>query len=154
MARNGNLLKTVVSNAAGGVVAALVILLGGVAWSWVAEGSLVSLLGGATRQQMYDHVQTGTFFVNGRPALAGGAPADSGRRTVSQQVKFHRAFSKPPSVTLSTHRLDTWKHANTRITLDVTDITEEHFVVTTSTWGDSRVYSIGGSWVAVAKPEP
>ena len=68
------------------------------------------------------------------------------------RVEFPRAFSARPTVTLSTVYLDTWNSANTRIRLEVTDVTREGFEFSTRTWADSRVYGVGGSWLAIAAP--
>ena len=151
-------MKTIVSTVAGGLVTALMLMTSGVLWSWMTDGTLVELLGGARQQDVAEHVhpithpeiQVGLFSVSS-PAIS----TDPGSmRSVTGRVPFPQVFSSTPFVTLSMNSLDTERAANTRITLEVRDITREYFEYSVNTWLDSIVYSVGVSWLAIAPPAP
>ena len=152
--------KPILHNTVGGVISALVILALGAGGNWVSGGGLLRLLNGVTQQKMNDHVhpvthpiieiQTGTLQATN--VFMPPIPTDPhATRTFVGTVAFPRPFSTPPAVTLAMNRLDTERTANTRISLEVQSVSETGFNYAVHTWSDSQVYSVGASWLAVAR---
>lgn len=65
-------------------------------------------------------------------------------------VRFPKPFSEKPSVLLSLTSIDgaPARDGNVRVTLKADNVTRDGFVVKISTWGDSRLAGIEGSWLA------
>lgn len=75
----------------------------------------------------------------------------SGERTVSIEVTFEKGFEVKPDVILSVSLLDAEKSTNIRYNVTAKAISRDGFVITIRTWSDSKIYSIGGSWLAVSR---
>jgi len=94
-------------------------------------------------------MQKGEFQANVNSegwSLNGG----SGMRTHLVFVKFGKAFTKDPMVSVSMTSFDAapGKDGNVRMAIKPEQVTREGFTVKISTWGDSRVAGMEGTWVA------
>jgi len=80
-------------------------------------------------------------------SLQGG----KGERTFIEVVAFDKTFSAPPQVIVSVSGFDaTGGTDNTvRVQVSATKVTKAGFTLRVKTWGDGRVGSVWGSWVAV-----
>lgn len=99
-----------------------------------------------------DNMQKGSFQANINSenwTLNGG----SGTRTHIVYVKFEKAYSELPQVFLSLTAYDgaAGKDGNVRVSIKAENITRDGFVIKVSTWGDSRVAGVDGSWLAFGK---
>ena len=74
----------------------------------------------------------------------------TGTRSYIVFVRFPKPFAEKPSVLLSLTSIDgaPARDGNVRITLKADNVTRDGFVVKISTWGDSRLAGIEGSWLA------
>ena len=140
-----NLWKAILTNAGGGIVAAVLLLSGGAIWNTVTDGSLLRLLGAVD-------VQVGSRSIDDVP-VPGNPPSTNSNelRTSRGRIDFPRPFASEPIVAVALNRLDTEKMANTRVSLEIRDITRTGFDYEVHTWLDTRVYSVGITWVAVAR---
>lgn len=94
-------------------------------------------------------IQKGDFSGNVNSegwSLNGG----SGNRVQTMFVKFAKPFAKTPMVSLSITSYDgaPGKDGNVRVAVKADQITRDGFAVKISTWGDSRVAGVEGSYVA------
>ena len=138
--------RTVLINAAGIVLGALLLVLAGALGSSLTDGSLLRLLGAVD-------IQTGNHVVSTVPVPPPpGSPAltDSQRlRTYSGSVNFPRAFSRPPTVTLAMNRLVARPIPIVSVQLQGRPTTTG-FDYEIHTWMESHIFSVGVTWVAVA----
>jgi hypothetical protein len=107
---------------------------------------LFCALGTAAHAQ---EVQVGTFtFVSTAEgaALASG----SGERTATAEITFTKPFEVKPEIVLSINLLDADKAANTRVSLKPASISRDGFTIQVKTWADTKINSIGITWVAVS----
>jgi len=79
--------------------------------------------------------------------------AGAGTRQHIVFVRFSRPFAEQPVVILSMTSLDgaPSRDGNIRVALKADNITRDGFVVKISTWGESRLAGIEGSWLAFTK---
>eukprot|EP01006_Ploeotia_vitrea_P032006 TRINITY_DN64287_c0_g1_i3.p1 TRINITY_DN64287_c0_g1~~TRINITY_DN64287_c0_g1_i3.p1 ORF type:complete len:395 (+),score=45.23 TRINITY_DN64287_c0_g1_i3:71-1255(+) len=77
------------------------------------------------------------------------APPKPGERKVTQRIKFPAPLTELPRVFVCLSLVDTACSANTRLKVEVSEVTHADFEVIVSTWWDSRVYSADISWIAV-----
>ncbi len=80
-------------------------------------------------------------------SLQGG----KGERTFISVVGFEKSYSTPPQVVVSLAGYDaTAGTDNTiRVQVSATKVTKAGFVLRVKTWGDGKVGSVWGNWVAV-----
>ncbi len=90
-------------------------------------------------------VQVGTFVSSGTN-LSNGA----GDRQLTVAVTFPKPFAEKPSVIVGLTAIDAAGGVGTRINVAPDAITRDGFIVVIKTWADSKVFSVNGSWVAVA----
>jgi hypothetical protein len=94
-------------------------------------------------------VQSGTFSANSTtPNYT--LHQQSGDRAVSIEVTFDKGFEVKPEIILSVSLLDAEKTTNIRYSVLAKAISRDGFVITIRTWSDSKIYGIGGSWLAVS----
>jgi hypothetical protein len=71
-----------------------------------------------------------------------------GERSFSIPIKFERPFYKAPEVKLALTGFDILQGANHRLKVTAESVTKEGFKLCITTWGDTRVWSAQGNWVA------
>lgn len=72
-----------------------------------------------------------------------------GTRIFRSTVVFDSPFAAPPVVHLGLTGFDIDHRDSGRLNLRATDITATSFVVEITTWLDTRVYSVGFSWLTL-----
>jgi len=103
--------------------------------------------------QAQSQVQSGSFNFN---SSVPGYTLDknSGDRSTSIEVTFEQPFAKKPTVALSTTMIDAETKTNVRYRIEAASISRDGFMVTVTTWGETKIFAINGSWLATAeKPE-
>ena len=93
--------------------------------------------------------QTGTFNAD-RTIPNFSLDQGSGERTATIEVTFEKPFEAKPVVAVSVNTIDAAKESNTRYTVKAISISRDGFVVQIRTWADSKIFQIGGSWIAYA----
>jgi len=76
--------------------------------------------------------------------------AGSGSRSHIVFVKFDKPFDTPPQVVVSMTGSSSAaaKDGSTNIAVSPDRVTRDGFVVKVSTWGESKVFAVYGSWIA------
>ena len=93
-------------------------------------------------------VQVGTLTEGW--TLATPAPAAGDEiRVLRCAVYFSAPFDAPPVVHLGLTGFDLDQRDASRLTLTATEITNTGFVAEIGTWRETRVYSVGFSWLAL-----
>ena len=77
----------------------------------------------------------------------------SGDRTLSVEITFPKPFDVKPDVVLSLNSIDADKGANLRIAMKAISISRDGFTIQIKTWGDTKINSVGGYWMAISGPK-
>ncbi len=96
-------------------------------------------------------IETGVARVFDHYSSGGSMFAGSGARKVSTIIKFGRKFRGDPVVHISIAALHHKNNHDLRHTTVVTNITNEDFEVTTSTWSDTKIALLSINWMAIGK---
>ncbi|GEM_PF-372008 len=107
--------------------------------------SLVALTSVAYSQE----VQVGSFSLS-QSDEGYSLHKGSGERVASIEVTFPKSFNAKPEVVLCLSGIDGEKQTNLRIVLKASSVSRDGFTIQAKTWADSKVYSVNGSWIAVA----
>ncbi len=92
-------------------------------------------------------LESGNFYFNS--SLEGFTlNQNSGERSVSIEVTFPKPFDKKPKVILSVFMLDADTKTQTRYKIEPYSVSRDGFMIKATTWGDTKINGIGGSWVA------
>lgn len=75
---------------------------------------------------------------------------ESGDRSMEMEVTFAKPFETKPEVLVSVNYLDSDKNLNLRYELKTLSVSRDGFTVQVKTWGDTKIYAIGGGWMAVS----
>lgn len=95
-------------------------------------------------------VQTGEFSVE--KTKVSNYMLDSGsdqERLMQLNVLFPKPFNNKPEVMLSVTKYDGEKGINTRYSVKVLSVNKTGFSIEIKTWGGSKIYMIGGMWMAI-----
>lgn len=76
---------------------------------------------------------------------------NSGERKITIEVNFLKPFENKPDVVVGVSALDADKNLNVRYSIAPKSISRDGFTVEVATWGDSKIYTICGFWVAHAE---
>lgn len=73
---------------------------------------------------------------------------NTGERSTTLEVSFEKPYDVKPTVIISVSQIDTDKGFNTRYNVEVLSVSRDGFTVKVKTWADSKIFSIGGYWLA------
>lgn len=92
-------------------------------------------------------IQSGSWFAG----VGEGFTLDkgTGERVVTISIEFTKPFEKKPTIIFSVNRLDAEKTTNLRYNIEATTVTRDGFTLKISTWSDTKIYGIGGFWLAL-----
>lgn len=96
-------------------------------------------------------VQAGIFNADSNISnymLAAGGDAE---RVLQMNVTFPKPFSKTPEIQLSVTRIDQDRGNNTRYDVKVVSAHKAGFLMEIKTWGGSKIYLIGGTYLAIGE---
>jgi len=77
--------------------------------------------------------------------------ANSGDRSIIIQVNFLKPFENKPDVVCGISSIDVDKSASVRYAVKPISVSRDGFTVEVKTWGDTKINSITGFWVAHAE---
>ena len=77
--------------------------------------------------------------------------ANSGDRTVTIQVNFLKPFENKPDVVVGISSIDVDKSTAVKYAVKPISVSRDGFTVEVKTWGDTKIYSVTGFWVAHAE---
>jgi hypothetical protein len=102
-----------------------------------------------TASLLAQQIQTGNYRLD-RNLTDYTLDKNEGDRVVQLEITFNRPFDVKPDVILSVNYLDADKDKNIRYEVKTSSISRDGFLVQVRTWSDSKIFSIGGSWIAVS----
>ncbi len=73
---------------------------------------------------------------------------NSGDRSTTIEVTFDKPFDKKPKIVISVTMIDTDVKTNVRYNVEATSISRDGFTLKISTWSETKIYGIGGNWIA------
>lgn len=76
---------------------------------------------------------------------------NTGDRSTTIEVSFVKPYDVKPKVMVSVSQLDADKAFNSRYSVEILSVSRDGFTVKIKTWSDSKIYSIGGYWLAYAE---
>jgi len=77
--------------------------------------------------------------------------ANSGDRTITVQVNFLKPFENKPNVVCGISSIDVDKSTAVRYAVKAISVSRDGFTVEVKTWGDTKINSVTGFWVAHAE---
>ena len=77
--------------------------------------------------------------------------SNSGDRTITVQVNFLNPFENKPSVVCGISSIDVDKSTAVRYAVKPISVSRDGFTVEVKTWGDTKINSVTGFWVAHAE---
>jgi hypothetical protein len=77
---------------------------------------------------------------------------NTGERVFTVEVNFLKPFEDKPDVVVGVSAIDAVSGSNLRYSLKAKSVSRDGFTVEVKTWGDSKILSIGGFWVAHSNP--
>jgi len=98
---------------------------------------------------MAQEVQTGKFRTS---AAATGYTLDKndGERSVYVEVEYPKPFEKKPEVMVGVNLIDASNAQNLRYSVEVKSVSRDGFTLLVKTWANTKIFEIGGGWIAVA----
>jgi H-type lectin domain len=76
---------------------------------------------------------------------------NTGERSYSIDINFLDPFESRPEVIATVSLLDADKGANVRYTVETSAISRDGFTIKITTWDNSKIFGIGGNWIAYIK---
>lgn len=98
---------------------------------------------------MAQEVQTGKFHTSN--AVEGYTlDKNDGVRTMLVEVEYPKPFNKKPEVMVGVNLIDASNAQNLRYSVEVKSVSRDGFTLLVKTWANTRIFEIGGGWIAVA----
>jgi hypothetical protein len=94
-------------------------------------------------------VQTGVYRFD-RTLADYTLDKNDGDRVVQLEVTFKKPFDVKPEVIVSVNFMDADKERNPRYEVKTISVSRDGFLVQVKTWSDTRIFGIGGGWMAVS----
>lgn len=94
-------------------------------------------------------VQTGTYRFD-RNLSDYTLDKNDGDRVVQLEVTFKTPFDIKPEVLVSVNFIDGDKTTNLRYEVKTISVSRDGFLVQVKTWSDTKIFAIGGGWMAVS----
>ncbi len=73
---------------------------------------------------------------------------NSGDRSYTIEVTFPKPFDTKPNVVLAVSQLDASTSTNIRYNVEAVSVSRDNFTVKITTWSDSKILGISGTWLA------
>lgn len=77
--------------------------------------------------------------------------SNTGDRTITIQVNFLKPFESKPDVIVGVSSIDVDNNTAVKYAVKPISVSRDGFTVEVKTWGDTKIYSITGFWVAHAE---
>ncbi len=76
---------------------------------------------------------------------------NEGDRSMTIDVSFDVPFDEKPDIILGVTMMDATTQTNIRYGVSPMSVSRDGFTIKVATWSDSKVFGIGGYWIAHAK---
>ena len=95
-------------------------------------------------------VESGTWSAN-HTNVGYNLNENNGERSMTLSVSFDTPFDVKPDVVLNITKIDCSNTTNTRYNVTAISVSRDGFTIKIDTWADSKIFSIGGTWLAHAR---
>ncbi len=95
------------------------------------------------------HTQIGPFSLD-KSTKEYALDSGKGDRVAQIEITFPTPFETKPDIALAVNSVDASKETNLRYTVKAIGVSRDGFTLQVKTWEDSKIFAIGGSWIAVA----
>ena len=75
---------------------------------------------------------------------------NSGDRSMTIDVSFAVPFDRKPEIIIGVTMLDATTQTNIRYNVSPMSVSRDGFTIEVATWSESKIYGIGGYWIAHA----
>lgn len=76
---------------------------------------------------------------------------NTGDRTITIEINFLKSFEVKPNVVVGISSIDVEKSTAVKYAVKAISVSRDGFTVEVKTWGDTKIYSVTGFWVAHAE---
>ena len=76
---------------------------------------------------------------------------NTGERVFTVEVNFLKPFENKPDVVVGINGIDVDKNTAVKYSVKPISVSRDGFTVELKTWGDTKIFSVGGFWVAHAE---
>lgn len=76
---------------------------------------------------------------------------NKGTRTFDMDINFDKSFGEMPNVFVSVTTVDADVKDNVRFKVEARGQSRDGFTIKVTTWGESKIFGIGGNWLAYSK---
>jgi len=76
---------------------------------------------------------------------------EKGTRSYDIDVSFTKSFEAVPKIVLAVNMIDADNRYNVRYKVEAKSVSRDGFTIKVTTWNDSKVWGIAGSWMAYAE---
>ena len=76
---------------------------------------------------------------------------NEGDRNMTIDVSFDVPFDEKPDIILGVTMMDATTQTNIRYSVSPMSVSRDGFTIKVATWSNSKIYGIGGYWIAHAK---
>lgn len=76
---------------------------------------------------------------------------NEGDRSMTIDVSFDVPFDEKPDIILGVTMMDATTQTNIRYNVSPMSVSRDGFTIKVATWSNSKIYGIGGYWIAHAK---
>lgn len=94
-------------------------------------------------------VQTGTYLADNRISNYSLAYGGELERTHEIFVRFQKPYLEKPEIITSVTVYDGSRDSNTRFEIKTKDVSKTGFTIVARTWGGTKIFAIGGTWMAI-----
>ncbi len=112
--------------------------------------SLLLVFGLTTLSFAQAQVESGKWGVN-TSNTGYTLDGNEGDRSMTIDVSFDVPFDEKPDIILGVTMMDATTQTNTRYNVSPMSVSRDGFTVKVATWSNSKIYGIGGYWIAHAK---
>jgi len=112
--------------------------------------SLLLVIGLSAFTFAQTQVESGTWSAN-HTNVGYNLNENNGERSMTLSVTYETPFDVKPDVVLNVTKIDCSNTTNTRYNVTAISVSRDGFTIKIDTWADSKIFSIGGSWIAHAR---
>jgi len=95
------------------------------------------------------HVQSAAFSMD-KTTKDFSLDNGKGDRIAQIEITFPTPFDSKPEIVIAVSSVDAAKETNLRYSAKAIGISRDGFTLQVKTWDDSKIFGIGGSWIAYA----
>lgn len=97
------------------------------------------------------HLETGILTLSNRtqPNLSSPNGCEANRGLVKEKVLFTKPFVVAPEILASFYLLDFADGSDHRLKLEISEVTNTSFIITYTTWCDTRISQSKAKWLAI-----